>query len=786
MSTKTKSKRGTNLAEMVDPLDAQSQIRLPDDTRITIPNGMRVAPFRLSEKRDKNGTYKKRPYFSEWNGESDWHKYATADPIQIQKWVDAHPDLILQVIYDNGFILDADMHDLKDGGGIKILREWDKKYGRPETLTVQTPTRKGQKRVFLMPADVTSGRADLRLGRLKEYPFIEILRTSVLWGKGYKTLDASKPTIAPAYLREIVLKPKFMEIKKQYTRTPEQEVMDVMDLIERLDSWRADDYDSWIKVGLILKQMQDQDAGRRLWHTFSQMSPAKYDEYMADKVWDTFQPDGSITLGSLIFWANEDNQTAETKKPTNLIQRTENQTLPNVKSVGDELLNDFLKMELGSLSDWGNAQRLVNLYGNHMRYNPSFNWVIWNGKKWVTDSADAHKYAQETARSIYVEASKIVNNMDLSNAWGRWARQSLSSYHLVKMLEEAKTHLYAETSMFDDNHPWLFNVQNGILDLKTKKLLPHDPTFFITKMAGTYYDPKAKAPKWEAFMAMIFPNESVRRYVQKAAGYSMTGNSDERSVYFLEGHSGNNGKSTTIRVLLEMFGEYGRQTDIEAVMSTSRGGLTPLNEDFYNVRFVATTELPGNMQFSTAKIKSISGDDYIHVNPKHRKPFTFLPTHHLWIFGNHRPQPDKMDDPAFWDRMRQIVFESEIPMEVRRPMEQVLADFREELPGILNWALDGLSIALSEGMRPPEKIVKDTQEYQKETDLFTQFIEETCELNADARVEKNIFLNRYNDFLKANREEPVKMTRLTKDLGTVGVTVGGDGRRYYQGIRIRS
>ena len=537
----------------------------------------------------------------------------------------------------------------------------------------------------------------------------------------------------------------------------------VEEALSFLDKSRADPYGKWVEIGMALHDgFNGSEEGLALWDRWSQQSD-KYQRGVCEKKWESFNTDRNdkVTLNTLFYRAEEDSG--------GLFSRSNG---------GPPAL------EPGSLTDTGNAQRLARKYGNIMRHNRSFKWVVWNGKKWMIDSPYALKYAKLTASSIFEEAAQIVDS-EVRKRVLSWANQSLNLYRLQSMLGAAEELLHAETSVFEDNHKWLFNMENGILDLKTGELLPHDPKYFLTRVAGTHYDPNAKASKWEAFVEMIFPDEEVRKYVQKAVGYSLTGNSDERAIYFLEGEKGNNGKSTFIRALLELFGEYGKQTDIEVIQSMAHKGTTPMNEDFHNARFVATNELKADVRLDTTMIKTITGNDRIPVNPKYRDPYNFPPTHHLWIFGNHRPKPDKGDDEAFWSRMKRIVFDNPIPEEIRRPMEEVLEEFREELPGILNWAVEGLSLYLKEGWKIPGRITKDTQEYQEENDYLAQFIEDGYELDEHGKVDKNVFFDRFSDFLRQNQEEPISLKKLADRLKRFGVKVGGQGKRYYVGIRVR-
>lgn len=439
----------------------------------------------------------------------------------------------------------------------------------------------------------------------------------------------------------------------------------------------------------------------------------------------------------------------------------------------------------GSFSDVINAQRLIEKYGHMLRHNKSFGWCVWDSKVWRLNSQEARIFAQNTAKSIFDEADRLPRGTDeeirkYKETLG-WAKQSLNSGRIEAMLKEASPVLFAETKEFDDNYPWLLNVKNGIVDLKTGELLDHDSKYYMTKTANVKYDKSAGCQRWLDFMEMIFPDPDVRKFVQKAVGYSLTGTTDKKLIFFLYGKDGDNGKSTFIRALLGFFGEYSTQTDIEAIMETRKGGLTPLNEDFYNTRFVSTNEIGDKHRFSDNTIKALSGGDRVNCNPKNRDPFSFDPTHKLWIFGNKKPKGGS-DDQAFWNRMMLIAFDNPIPKEKRRDMGVVLGWFREEYSGILNWCLEGLRMMEKEGMERPEKIEADTSAYKKENDVFEQFLENECSIGDTYRIKKEDLFRAYEQFLKENQEKPVTKIALTQLLEDKKVYVGGRGRVFYLGI----
>jgi putative DNA primase/helicase len=625
------------------------------------------------------------------------------------------------------FVIDID----KKSGGLETWAELVKKHGDPTTRTVQTMNG-GQHKYFLAMA----GMGEIRNSTSKFGKGIDIRGEGgyvvIPPSQGYSVVSSVEPAVAPLWIVNRFLAMNSPQIKSNGHSTTESFVLP-------LEIGEGSRNDTLFRYGSSLR------------------AKGKNDDEIRMAICEANQTICSVPL-------DEDELEIVIKQAVRY---------PQGASLEDASI----------LTDTGNADRFVQKYGDVLRYNRSFKWMAWNGKKWEFNSENLPtQCAQETARSILKDAADIVDS-DHQRKAVKWALSSLNEGRLDAMMELAKAHLHSETKEFDDNHPWLLNVENGILNLQTGVLLEHDPYYRMTRVAGTSFDPNAQAPNWQAFVEMIFPDPDVRKYIQKAFGYSLTGNSDERAIYFLEGPKGNNGKSTFIEVGFMLAGEYGKKTNIKAITETGQGGLTPLNEDFYNARFVATDELDANVRFNTTQIKSLSGNDEIHCNPKYRDPFTFHPTHHLWIFGNQIVQPDKLDDAAFFSRLKRIIFDREIPAEIRRPMEEVKAMFRAELPGILNWALEGIRMYLDEGWQVPQAVVQAVQEYQNDNDYLAQFIDEQYVLEEGGKVLKAIFHTTYNEYLHQMGQPTISLKRLADQLKRFNVEVGGNGKQFYVGVR---
>jgi phage/plasmid-associated DNA primase len=103
--------------------------------------------------------------------------------------------------------------------------------------------------------------------------------------------------------------------------------------------------------------------------------------------------------------------------------------------------------------------------------------------------------------------------------------------------------------------------------------------------------------------------------------------------------------------------------------------------------------------------------------------FEFLPVFKVWIAANHKPTIRGTDE-AIWRRLRFIPFETFIKPEDRDPdLERKL---RDELPGILNWAIEGCLEWRKNRLPVPQAIRNATEAYRSEMDVVGSWISEHC------------------------------------------------------------
>jgi P4 family phage/plasmid primase-like protien len=347
---------------------------------------------------------------------------------------------------------------------------------------------------------------------------------------------------------------------------------------------------------------------------------------------------------------------------------------------------DFPALLALPLNDYGLAMRVKECFGDDLLYcAPLRQWFVWNGQAWLSDrTGETTIRVQKTALEY---ARQAIDARD--NAQTRFAQLALDSRRVTGTLEQLKPHLPVLAGQFDA-HAHLLNVQNGIVDLRSGRLTPHDRALRMSKLVLFDYKPEARCDLFLQFLDRVLRrNDGLIDYLKRALGASATGDAGDRKVHLLYG-TGNNGKTTLLSVLRRVLGDYTAQIRAESLMTDSHGhNLSGLSDlvSLRGVRLAISSETESSMTFSVSRLKYLTqGASQIKARSLHQDWIEFPCTHHLWLDSNYKPRVSD-SGAAVWNRLRMIPFTVTIPEgEIDIHFPEKLA---QESEGILAWLVAG-------------------------------------------------------------------------------------------------
>jgi P4 family phage/plasmid primase-like protien len=407
------------------------------------------------------------------------------------------------------------------------------------------------------------------------------------------------------------------------------------------------------------------------------------------------------------------------------------------------------------LTEMGNAERFIRDNAGEIRYDhEAKQWLWWDGIRWVTDSSgEMASRMKKTVRNIMLEAAghsrnasewrrdsavedltanqkqklhdKATKAEERAQAISKWAIQSEAAARVDAALKLARSEAGISVERKDfDTDPWLLNLLNGVLDLKTGELLPHSPERLIKKIAPVAYDPAAGRPMFDEFLATIFPGKyaDVIPFLRRMIGYSLTGRTSEECLAVLYG-SGRNGKGTLIKTIMALLGDYAHTAEFTTFVKRSSDAIREDIAAMAGRRFVSSQESQEGTSFAENVIKSLTGGDIVRARFLHQGSFEFKPEFKLFLATNHKPVI-RGTDTGIWSRIQLIPFTVDFH---GRENTSLKDDLLNELPGILNWAIEGCLEWQRDGLGLPQSVKDANQEYRSESDQVGRFIEDQVE-----------------------------------------------------------
>lgn len=412
----------------------------------------------------------------------------------------------------------------------------------------------------------------------------------------------------------------------------------------------------------------------------------------------------------------------------------------------DKVLKD-LHAETFETSDKGFGRLFATVYKDKHRYNPSRkDFMLYDGKRWVDDIEGLA--ARASAKDLSDALVRYAVGVDAEGKYLKAVAPLCNIRNRNNMLQDSRDVYYFTNEDLDKND-YLLNLQNGTLDLSEAepRFIKHSPDLLLSKICNVEYQPGATCKEWEKFLNEIMQNDNDKiQYLQKIAGLSLTGNTEQETCFILYGSTTRNGKSTFCETLIHLLGDYALTMKPESLAVKQNMDSRQASGDIARLagcRLCNASEPPKRMLFDTALLKSLLGRDSITARHLHQREFSFIPKFKLVINTNYLPTIT--DDTVFSSgRINVISFDRHFePQEQDKHLKDKLRNKRE-LSGILNWCIEGLRLYRAEGLEPPQAVKNVTETYRSDSDKIGNFINECLVKSGKNSKAKDI----YNAYVK--------------------------------------
>jgi len=394
---------------------------------------------------------------------------------------------------------------------------------------------------------------------------------------------------------------------------------------------------------------------------------------------------------------------------------------------------------LDPATDRANAERLAALWSPRITYTPGMGWLAYEDgvfhhktehellalaqedlpRQVYTDAAEFSR--QASASSGERERKELVEQAELLLKWGKRCEMRRT---LVDALALLKGRVTVPPTAWDTD-PWLLNVENGVLELRTQTLRGHRPEDHMTKQAPVCFDPVARHPAVDALLELL-RRDGRAEFLQRAFGSSLIGIVKNEVLLYLVGAAGT-GKSTLAEALLATLGPYATTVDTRTFLDTGQHRPDGPRSDLLKLRgarLAIGRELPKNGRLNAADIKALTGRDTITARaPYAKEPVDFTPQFKLAVHSNFDLQAD-WDDPGVRRRLLRIPFNAK-PLRPDPTIKDALQSDPAARSAILNWLLAGAAMWIAAQFRldPPAVVTDATRAYWHEQDPFAEWAE---------------------------------------------------------------
>lgn len=347
-------------------------------------------------------------------------------------------------------------------------------------------------------------------------------------------------------------------------------------------------------------------------------------------------------------------------------------------------------------------------------------WYFWTGTRWKQEDT---LLVFDEARAVCRQAAAACGHPQVAKGVA-----SAGTVSAVERLAKSDRRLAASIEQFDAD-PMLLNTPGGVIDLANGRMRSHQPEDYLTRI--TSVAPGGECPTFLGFLNRVCGDDpALVAFLQRMAGYALTGRTNEHALFFLYG-LGANGKSVFINVISGILGEYHRTAAIETFTESSVDRHPTDLAGLRGARLVTAIETEEGRRWNESRIKTLTGGDMISARFMRQDFFDFFPQFKLVVAGNHKPGLRSVDE-AIRRRFNLVPFRVTIPPEERDG--DLGNKLKAEWPGILQWMIAGCLEWQQKGLRPPVAVTEATSEYLESEDALSAWVDDCCERDPRAQT----------------------------------------------------
>jgi putative DNA primase/helicase len=368
------------------------------------------------------------------------------------------------------------------------------------------------------------------------------------------------------------------------------------------------------------------------------------------------------------------------------------------------------------------AVLFVQRHGESLRYVASQDrWMEWTGKLWQQEDT---LLSFERAREIAKGEADALRGDPKTQSLAR-SLVTAGTIAAVTKIAKADRAVAATTRQWDKNLMQL-NTPDGIIDLTTGKVLPHDRKAYCSKI--TMVGPSKDRPvRWLKFLDEIFPERDIIDFLQRALGYALTGLTIEEKMLFFHG-CGRNGKGTLLHAVSGILGEYAKTAGLDTFTETYSDKHPEALACLQGARLVTVSETKDNARWDESLLKTCTGSDPIRARFMRQNSFEFKPSFKLIVSGNNRPKIQSVDTAM---RRRMLLVPFDVIIADDKCNQHLGQELMEEWPSILHWIIEGCLEWQRIGLAPPESVTIPTTQYLDSEDRFGRWLKDRCHLDPD-------------------------------------------------------